>query len=192
MSPCVSKPAHPASSATCDVVHFRVYRNQGFGLATHPPTCWSEFMSEYRYTSNSLLCMHGMQRGDFYPIYFFYGSTNFSFITDTTQAWISRWNYKSSTIKIARICVFRPIFIGKLATIKYSLLLQTEALKAFTPVNMRFLGAKPTGVLLLVHKLENMDKRIVDWTRYKYSRGVAWSKQCEGLPYVFPVEGNHH
>jgi hypothetical protein len=52
--------------------------------------------------------------------------------------------------------------MGKLATIKCSLLLQTKPLKDLVSVNMRFLGAKATDMLLCVHELENTDKKIVD------------------------------
>jgi hypothetical protein len=35
---------------------------------------------------------------------------------------------------------------------------------------MRFLGANPIDVLLPVHKLQNTDKKIADWTRYMQYR----------------------
>jgi hypothetical protein len=52
--------------------------------------------------------------------------------------------------------------MGKLATVNYSLLLQTKPLKNLAPVDMRFLGANPIDVLLPVHKLQNTDKKIAD------------------------------
>ena len=36
----------------------------------HPPTCCCEVKHEYNYTSTPLLCLHGMQRGEFFPTHF--------------------------------------------------------------------------------------------------------------------------
>jgi len=77
---------------------------------------------------------------------FFIEVRNLIFLLGTTEANIS------SIVKIARICVLHPKFIGKLATIKYSLLLQTKPLKDLAPVKMRFLGSKATDILLCVRK----------------------------------------
>jgi hypothetical protein len=99
--------------------------------------------------------MHGLQRRDF-VLYIFIEGRNLILSLGTTES------NTSSIVKIARICVLQYKFMGKLATIKYSLLLQTKPLKNLAPVNMRFLGAKVIDVLLCVHTLQNTDKKIVD------------------------------
>jgi len=71
-----------------------------------------------------------------------------------------------ASLKQLEFAFYNQNLSAKLATIRYSLLLQTKPLKTLDPVNMRFLGAKATDVLLCVHKLQNTDKKIVDLTRY--------------------------